>query len=412
MAKDCDVVIIGAGPSGAVAAANLVRHGLDVIVLERDIFPRFVIGESLLPQSMIFLEEAGLLADVEAAGFQPKNGATFHWNGKETAFDFSDKFSPGWDKTFQVVRADFDKILADGAEKAGARIRYGCTVTDAQCAKNEVELKYDDENGTAQIISARFCLDASGYGRVLPRILSLEKPSSFPLRISFFTHIRDNIKKTEFDRNKILITVHPSQRDTWFWLIPFSNGMSSLGIVVAPDNLSGAASDENGDNEAILRRFLAEDPNLSGLLRNAEFPGPVSQIRGYSASVTSLIGPGFALLGNAGEFIDPVFSSGVTIALYSASLASSAVVQELSGQAVDWLNDFVDPLMIGVETFRSFVEAWYDQSLQDIIFYPDREPRTVTMITSILAGYAWDLKNPFVSRSRRRLAALAAACAT
>ncbi len=126
-------------------------------------------------------------------------------------------------------------------------------------------------------------------------------------------------------------------------------------------------------------------------------------LKGYSANVSTLASDKFALLGNAGEFLDPVFSSGVTIAMHSASLACDCLVRQLKGEAVDWQQDYAEPLMLGVNTFRTYVEAWYDGRFQEVIFFEDANPKIKQMICSILAGYAWDSNNPFVSESRRRL---------
>jgi len=136
----------------------------------------------------------------------------------------------------------------------------------------------------------------------------------------------------------------------------------------------------------------------------------VNTIKGYSADVTSLYGHGYALLGNAGEFLDPVFSSGVTIAMKSASLAADILDKQLKGQVVDWQKQFSDPLQVGVETFRTFVSAWYQGDLQDVVFYDQQQENIKQMICSILAGYVWDKNNPYVKNSRARLKTLAELC--
>ncbi|MBO6541652.1 MAG: tryptophan 7-halogenase [Alphaproteobacteria bacterium] len=401
----CEVAIIGAGPAGAVAAANLARAGHHVIILEREIFPRFSIGESLLPQCMEFLEEAGLLGAVQAANFQFKNGAAFEFAGRRTAFNFEEKFSEGWGTTFQVQRARFDKILADGAAAAGADVRYRREIVSAQPNDQGLHLEYVDEAGTKSSLQAKFCLDASGFGRVLPRLLGLHRPSDFPVRRSYFTHIKDAISPPGFDRNKILITVHPLHRDVWFWLIPFADGTSSIGVVAA-ESFFGAF---DGDELSILQTCVEQVPALTKLLENATYPHPVRFIGGYSAKVSSLHGQSFALLGNAGEFLDPVFSSGVTIALKSASLAVGLLSKQIAGESVDWEGGFAVPLSKGVDAFRHFVSGWYSGELQDVIFTQNPEPQVQRMICSILAGYVWDEQNPYVAKPRR-LAALAELC--
>jgi len=402
------VVVIGAGPSGAIAAALLKRKGHDVLIVERQHFPRFSIGESLLSHCLDFIEEAGMLEAVQAAGFQLKNGAAFAWGEQYSAFDFGDTFSNGKPTTFQVQRADFDKLLADQAALQGVEIRYGETVTAVDIERSKPLLDVVREDASSYRIEADFILDASGYGRVLPRLLDLEAPSGFPVRQAVFTHVEDRIDCTGFEREKILITTHPTQRDIWFWTIPFSNGRSSVGVVAAAEHFVGRS--QNPDQ--CLRSFIEQTPSLGRVLANAVWDTPARTLGGYSANVKTLHGPGFALLGNAAEFLDPVFSSGVTIAMRSASMAAAVLHRQLQGEAVDWQTEFAEPLKRGVDTFRCYVEGWYAGTFQDVIFHPDSSPQIRRMISAILAGYAWDESNPFVSEPRRRLRMLSDICAT
>ncbi|QZP34876.1 NAD(P)/FAD-dependent oxidoreductase [Pseudomonas sp. DR48] len=401
------VVVIGAGPSGAIAAALLKRKGHDVLMIERQHFPRFSIGESLLSHCLDFVEEAGMLDAVNAAGFQLKNGAAFAWGDQYSAFDFGDTFSHGKPTTFQVQRADFDKLLADQAELQGVEVRYGEAIVSADFTLAKPQLDVLREDGSQYRVEADFVLDASGYGRVLPRLLDLEAPSNFPVRQAVFTHIEDQIDSPTFEREKILITTHPIHRDIWFWTIPFSNGRCSVGVVAAAEHFEGRM-----DNlDECLRGFIAETPSLAGVLKNAVWDTPARTIGGYSANVKTLHGPGFALLGNAAEFLDPVFSSGVTIAMRSASMAAGVLHRQLQGESVDWQTEFAAPLKRGVDTFRCYVEGWYAGTFQDVIFHPDGSPDIRRMISAILAGYAWDERNPFVSEPKRRLRMLSELCA-
>ncbi|MDO5091309.1 MAG: tryptophan 7-halogenase [Cardiobacteriaceae bacterium] len=401
----CDIAIIGAGPAGAIAAALLHQQGFHVRVLEKQHFPRFVIGESLLPHCMEFIEAAGFLAAVESEpGFQFKNGAAFTWGSRYTHFDFTDKFTQGPGTTFQVRRAVFDKLLIDEAAKQGVDVRFGKEVIAFDNAGDQAILDIIRDDGTPYRLEARFVLDASGYGRVLPRLLDLETPSNLPPREAHFTHIDDHITAADFDRNKILISTHSGHRDVWLWLIPFADGRASIGVVGLPERFAAFA-----DSRAIVRQFASEVPMLARILADAVWDNdvPFRSIRGYSANVKTLHGKHFALLGNAAEFLDPVFSSGVTIAMHSAKRASDLLARELRGQAVDWQCEFAEPLMIGVNTFRTYVEGWYDGRFQDAIYADHRDPGISRMISSILAGYAWDTQNPFVEKSARRLDALA-----
>ncbi|WP_434607854.1 NAD(P)/FAD-dependent oxidoreductase [Pseudomonas sp. R1-7] len=402
------VVIIGAGPSGAIAAALLKRKGHDVLVIERQHFPRFSIGESLLSHCLDFVEEAGMLDAVNAAGFQRKNGAAFAWGERYSAFDFGDTFSEGKPTTFQVQRADFDKLLADQAALQGVEIRYGQAIANVDFSLAKPQLGVQREDGSEYRVEADFVLDASGYGRVLPRLLDLEAPSNFPVRQAVFTHIEDRIDNPAFDREKILITTHPTKRDVWFWTIPFSGGRCSVGVVAAAGHFEGRTD----DLDACLRGFIDETPSLAGVLDNALWDTPARTIGGYSANVKTLHGPGFALLGNAAEFLDPVFSSGVTIAMRSASMAAGVLHRQLSGEQVDWQSEFAEPLKRGVDTFRCYVEGWYAGTFQDVIFYTEGSADIRRMISSILAGYAWDQRNPFVSEPKRRLRMLSEICAS
>ncbi|EJM66776.1 flavin-dependent dehydrogenase [Pseudomonas sp. ADAK2 TE3594] len=401
------VLVIGAGPSGAIAAALLKRKGHDVLMIERQHFPRFSIGESLLSHCLDFVEEAGMLEAVNAAGFQRKNGAAFAWGDQYSAFDFGDTFSNGKPTTFQVQRADFDKLLADQAELQGVEVRYGEAIVSADFSLPKPQLDVLREDGSQYRVEADFVLDASGYGRVLPRLLDLEAPSNFPVRQAVFTHVEDCIDSPAFDREKILITTHPTQRDIWFWTIPFSNGRCSVGVVAAAEHFEGRT--ENLDD--CLRGFIAETPSLAAVLNNAVWDTPARTIGGYSANVKTLHGPGFALLGNAAEFLDPVFSSGVTIAMRSASMAAGVLHRQLQGESVNWQTEFAEPLKRGVDTFRCYVEGWYAGTFQDVIFYQGGTADIRRMISSILAGYAWDERNPFVSEPKRRLRMISDLCA-
>jgi flavin-dependent dehydrogenase len=407
LSQSHDVVIIGAGPSGAVAATLLAKQGVDVLVLEKLEFPRFIIGESLLPQSMEFLEKAGMLDTIESAAFQHKNGAAFAWGELESLIDFSAKFSDGWATTYQVQRAEFDHILAQAASTAGATVKYNHEVMDVSFRDDVASLIVRNDDGVEDKITCKFVLDASGYGRVLPRLLNLELPSTFPLRHALFCHIKDQLHVKKFDRNKILITIHPEHSDIWYWLIPFSNGTSSIGVVVRPEKLA----DYQGTNSEKLWSLVNEVPALKMLLSDATEIRDVGELKGYSTNVTSLCSKNFALLGNAGEFLDPVFSSGVTIALKSADLVVAPLLRQLAGDTIDWDKEYAQPLKIGVECFKTFVQSWYTGELQKIILSsPPDDNEIKQMIVSILAGYAWDEKNSFVTQGRKYLEMVAAQC--
>lgn len=402
-----DVLVVGAGPAGAVSAALLAQRGYQVLVLERQQFPRFSIGESLLAYSTQLLQDAGLLDAVLGGGFQYKNGATFVCDQLFSEFNFANKFTAGCSFTFQVVRSEFDQLLAREAARLGATVRHGVEITAIDVSGDVPVITARSAAGDVEVHRPRFVLDASGFGRTLARLLDLEKPSSFPVRAARFCHVKDGIVAGAFDRQKIRIGINPTNRDVWSWLIPFPNGTSSLGVVAARDHLARYT----GSPEDQFWAMVGDEPKLRSLLDRAHTVRPIGEIVGYAANVSTLHGPGFALLGNAAEFLDPVFSSGVTIALHSAKLAADALDRQFRGDSVSWERDFAEPLMFGIETFRSFVNGWYDGSLQDVIFHPSKDPAIHRMICSVLAGYAWDPANPYNGpQSGRRLRALAAVC--
>ena len=415
--QETDVIIIGAGPSGSSAAALLRHKGYAVTVIEKQYFPRFSIGESLLPQCMVFLEEAGLLdtvrEHVESRGFQFKNGAAFLCGQKRSHYNFTEKFTDGPGTTWQVRRADFDHLLAQQAQQYGADIRFGHEVIAVDVESDQPILTVLDEAQQQYQIQAKFLLDASGFGRILPKFLDLESPSNFPVRRALFTHIEDGIgNQADFDREKILVTVHEKDPRAWYWLIPFADGRASFGVVAEQDFFDHYQFEDSAENEpeALLKRILADEQSLSQILQQAKFDTPVRTLVGYSANVKHLAGRNYALLGNAGEFLDPVFSSGVTIALKSSSLAVPLLDRVLQGEHVDWMQEYEVPLRKGIQVFRAYVESWYEGDFQDVVFSNSQNESIRRMVSSLLAGYAWDETNPIHKNAKRRLSTLAEYC--
>lgn len=394
---DVDVLIIGAGPAGSTAAALLHRQGFRLLVVEKQVFPRFVIGESLLPHSMDLLRDAGLLDAIQSCQFMRKRGAVFLRGTEVCNFDFSDQFTDGWKYTYQVPRADFDKALADAVAAMGVEILYGHGVTAVGFHENGARVTIERPDKTHRDVSARFVLDCSGYGRVLPRLLQLEEPTSFPTREARFTHITGDRRPVGNEEGKIWVCLHPG--GAWIWIIPFSNGKTSVGAVAEPEFFQRYP----GDPETQLRAILMSDPNAAARLAQMRFAFPPRVISGYACAVKKLFGPQFALVGNATEFLDPVFSSGVTLALESANRAAQVLTRHLRGQPVDWQSEYADYVMRGINTFRAYVTAWYDATLPKIFFAAQRNPAIMKQICSVLAGYVWDRSNPYVAQAGRAL---------
>lgn len=405
--ETCDVAIIGAGPAGAVSASILAEKGWKVRVFERQHFPRFSIGESMLCQTMQLLEDIGLYEDIKQVGFQFKDGAAFAWGDRYTDIYFPHKSAPGQETTFQVRREKFDEVLIGAAQKRGAQVTFGDSVTAFDSDDAGATLAVKSEDGSVTMVRARFCLDGSGFGRILPRLLGLEQDSSFDKRRSVFRHVYDHADNTTFDRNKILVTINPDEPQIWYWMIPLADGLTSVGVVGPDADIAKVGANAEERLDALLPRAEL----MSRILAKSTIARPAGEIIGFAANVKSLYGPRYALLGNAAEFLDPVFSSGVTIAMKSAVLAAGLVDRTLRGETVDWQQDFAEELKVGVEAFRACVAAWYDGSLQRIIFdRPMADTKVTSYITSILAGYAWDQSNPAVREPKRFLQVIDELC--
>lgn len=404
--SEVDVLVIGAGPAGSTSAALLRRAGHSVAVVEKETFPRFVIGESLLPRCMDLLGEAGMLPAVEKRGYIIKRGALFVRGEGRCDFDFSTQFTRGWTWTWQVPRSDFDTTLAAAAADMGVPVCFRHEVTAVELPGEGYDPSSDApgpvttvraEDGTITRVRSRWIIDASGYGRVLPRLLGLDAPSGQQLRRAVFTHVRGDRRPPGPEEGRIWICIHPD--GAWLWIIPFSNGTTSVGIV-AP---MAFWADKPADHDAALRAGLAGEPNAAARLADMEALWPARELRGYSATVSRMSGPGFHMVGNATEFLDPVFSSGVTLALESANRGVKVLRRALGGEAVDWDQEYQAYMARGVDVFRTYVNAWYAGDLERIFFARETNAEFKQMICSVLAGYVWDETNPFVRSHDRRV---------
>jgi flavin-dependent dehydrogenase len=399
--QETDVLVIGAGPAGTVAASIVNKAGYKVRIVEKMKFPRFVIGESLLPRCMEALEEAGFLDALREKKFQEKGGAKFVKNGKTCDYQFADQFTKGWEWTWQVPRADFDKTLADTVAKMGVPVYYETTVTAIEFNGSDSITTVEDIHGNKSQIKARFIIDGSGYGRVIPKLFKMDKPSNLPPRKALFTHTVDLRRELSDEPNRITIVVH--QHAVWIWIIPFSNGITSLGFVGDPSFFAKYP----GTTEQQLRALIASEPYLKERFKEIEFVFDPRVLESWSSTTDRFYGDGFVLTGNVTEFLDPVFSSGVTLATVSSQIAGKLVVEKLNGREIDWENEYMKIMMQGVDTFRSYVMAWYEGTLDTIFFANDQDPVIKSQICSVLAGYVWDLSNPYVKNHKTGLHRLA-----
>jgi flavin-dependent dehydrogenase len=327
---------------------------------------------------------------VKEKGFQEKFGAKFVKNGKICDYFFADQFTPGWNWTWQVPRGEFDKTLADTVERMGVPVSYETTVTAIQFNGSDSVTTVEDTNGNKSQIEAKFIIDGSGYGRVIPRLFNMDKPSNLPPRKALFTHTVDVNRSMSDEPNRITIVVH--KKGVWVWIIPFSNGITSLGFVGDPEFFN----QYEGTLDEQLRALIASEPYLSERFKDVEFVFETKVLQSWSSTTDKFYGDGFVLTGNVTEFLDPVFSSGVTLATVSSQLAGNLVIRKLRGEEIDWVKEYTEPMMQGVNTFRSYVTNWYDGTLDTIFFAEDQDAFIKSQICSVLAGYVWDLNNPYV----------------
>ncbi|HXS35836.1 MAG TPA: NAD(P)/FAD-dependent oxidoreductase [Flavipsychrobacter sp.] len=399
--KEVDVLVIGAGPSGTIAASIMHRSGISVQIVEKTLFPRFVIGESFLPRCMEAMKEADFIDAIEAKHFQRKDGAKFVMGDHICDFNFDKQYTPGWGHTWQVPRAEFDKVLADECERKGISVQYETEVINIQIFDDHSLTTVKMKDGSLETIKARFIVDGSGYGRVIPRLFGLDKPSNQPVRRAMFCHLTDEKRSDAYEPNRIIICVHNPK--TWIWVIPFSNENTSVGYVGDPEFFD----QYTGTSEEKFRKLLADQPILADRFKDTTLVwNEPRTLQSWSSTTDTFYGKGFVLTGNVTEFLDPIFSSGVTLASVSAQTAANLVIKHLKGEEVNWENGYADFMRRGIDVFRTYVNAWYNGDLFNIFFTEEPDPDNKSKICSILAGYVWDLSNPFVRNHEKNLRTL------
>jgi len=408
--SDLDVIVIGGGPAGSVCASKLRMLGRSVVVLEKERFPRFHLGESLLPQSLYVLEDIGVLPAVRER-FIEKYGARFHddRDGRKARFVFANAFDEKWPHSFQVVREEFDELLLDRASELGADVRQGWTVkrvlTEGTRATGVI---VKDPERAEHELRAPVIVDASGRSALLAhaarstsKIDGLDKSAFY----SHYTGVPRPGGQEAGDIDIVIFESRPRAEDGvwsggWFWFIPFKDGRTSVGAVV-----SSAWVKENrhrGDADALLQAAIDQSPTATELTRNAVKQWPARVEADYSYRVGKMAGDSWVSIGDAGGFIDPLFSTGAHIAMRSAWKVADVIDAAIrAGDTSEarfepWATD----TRTGAETFLSAVGAFYRGPLLGYLFAEN--PRTVLRrsITSILAGEVFN-SDPFWLRDLR-----------
>jgi FAD-dependent halogenase len=374
--EHAEVVVIGGGPGGSTLATLVAMQGHRVVVLEKEKFPRWQIGESLLPSTIHGVCRLTGVADrLAQAGFTVKRGGTQRWGANPEPWTFSFSVSPKMtgqtSYAYQVERSKFDKILLDHARAKGADVREECTVTGIVSDADRVRgVSYTDVEGKAGQILAQYVVDASGNkSRTYKEVGGNRKYSEFFRSLALFGYFEGGKRLPPPNSGNILSAAFDSG---WFWYIPLSKTLTSVGAVVRRE----MASKIQGDPEEALRALIAECPIISDYLNDAKrvTEGEYGQLRvrkDYSYSNTKFWRPGMVLIGDAACFIDPIFSSGVHLATYSALLAArsinSVLAQRVDEQAA--FREFEQRYRREFGVYYEFLVAFYDMHVSESSYF-------------------------------------------
>ena len=324
---EAPIVVVGGGPAGSCVSTLLARRGYSVTLLERERFPRAHVGESLLPASIPILHDLGVLDRVRQAGFVVKRGATMIWGvDREPWSWYFSETNASNPHSYQVWRPEFDAILLDNARAAGVDVREGCAATGVVFDETQAAVAV---RCGSEALPARYVVDASGQGGLLSRQLGLRQWDDFFRNLAVYAYYQGGDRLEPPDEGNILIE---AQSDGWMWNIPLRDGWSSVGAVV--DSETGQEGIRQLGALGFLETQISAAAQISKMLGNARLASGPEIVRDWSYRCRELSGPGYILVGDAGCFIDPLFSSGVHLALTSATLAAAAVASALSDPAM------------------------------------------------------------------------------
>lgn len=387
-----DVVVIGGGPAGSTTAALLAKKGHSVVLLERDQFPRFQIGESLLPFNNDLFDRLGVRTQLESGPGSafPKHGAEFVTaDGKLSyVFRFARFLAPAHARSFQVKRAEFDHLLLLNAIQAGADVREQVAVTDVDLSHSErVRIKAVGRDGSRQEFESRFVVDASGHGAMLGTRLGEKRDEDSLRKIAIFAHYRSvSDRATGLDAGNTVIVI---LRDAWFWLIPLTDDMTSVGLVVDRD----VVVDSKTSPTQLLERMISETPYLTGRMREATRETEVYVRKDFSYRMRRVMGKNFALVGDAAGFFDPIFSTGVFVAMKTGEIVADAADARLRSGSMRALKRYQRSHTAALRRYFSFIHRFYRREFLEVFLQPAERFGLLPVIVGLLAGDVFEKKS-------------------
>src|SRR5438874_3694853 len=377
-----DVGIIGGGPAGSTAAALLARANRRVIVFEREKFPRFHIGESLLPFSMKAFTRLGLHEKFRRAGFLKKFGGEIFGACSEpgTKFYFKDGFRSQTDHAYQVTRSDFDKLLLDHARESGAEVHEEVAVDRVEFLNEHVDLAVR-QNGSVENVRARYLIDASGRNSVLGTKFGIKKSYDHLRKLSIFAHY-DGVWRAEGIDGTLTVLIRAIDR--WFWLIPIAADRTSVGVVLDSETFRKSKLSAG----EFLDQALAQQPIIAKRMTNARRASEVYVEADFSYRSARLDGARWLLAGDAAGFIDPIFSSGVFLAVFSGELAADALNEVLdhSHKAKRLFPRYERAVNRAMDIYLRFVNAWYTKEFIEVFLAPRNVLGLAPAVNAVLGG--------------------------
>jgi flavin-dependent dehydrogenase len=364
----------------------LGKLGHTVVLLEKTPHPRFHIGESLLPFTMGLLRKIEFMPILEEAGFVPKWGSRFMLGDGQLSntFYFGDGLTDGGPGAYQVTRSRFDHLLLKHCRRFGTNVREGHTVKDVTFDTTHVDVAVQDPDGNAYVLKGRFFVDATGRDTFMANRLKIKRMDPLLRKAAFFAHFEGARRDEGRDAGNTISVVI---RGGWIWFIPLENGVTSVGVVANADDVKSAEKSPVD----FFHDTLARVPALHERLTHARRLSQVYVTSDFSYSSQKLYGNRHVVLGDAGFFLDPVFSSGVHLAISAGILGAEAIHDRLTRRSIlNPLHRYERQVRRSQALYFKFIHGWYRPGFLELFLRPSRKFQMLQAITSVLAGASTD----------------------